>query len=136
MVASAVGNEEEEEEDAVAIDTGVIYFAPAAAGALAALLDENLFARCTARGLVSPAAPPLRLELYSDMLCALGGGMGRGREEYLRMDGTPAAVAADLRAARQRLWGLLGPLPFEAWAPEGARFAHLGTTRELVEVRQ
>lgn len=129
------------EEEAVAIDTGVIYFAPAAAGALAALLDEAPFARCTARGLASSSSSssppsPLRLELYSDMLCALGGGMGRGREEYLRMDGTPAAVAADLLAARQRMWGLLGPLPFEAWAPEGARFAHLGTTRELVEVRE
>jgi len=119
----------------VAIDTGVIYLAPEAAAALAALLDEAPFSRCTARGIQGGSAPPLRLELYSDMLCALSGGMGQGREEYLRMDGTKALAPSDLQAARARLWDLMNPLPFAALAPEGARFAHLGTTAELMEVR-
>jgi fucokinase len=121
-------------EEVVTIDTGVLYFAPEAARALASLLDESPFNRCTARG-ITAAAPPLRLELYSDMLCALSGGMGHGFGEYLRMDGTPAAVATDLKVARERLWGLMNPLPFAALAPEGALFAHLGTTAELMEVR-
>lgn len=129
-------------EELVAIDTGVIYFGPDAAAALAGLLDEAPFDRCTARGLaghgggVGGASPPLRLELYSDMLCALSGGMGRGLSEYLRMEGTPAAAAADLLAARERLWALFNPLPFAALAPPQARFGHLGTTAELMEVRE
>ena len=122
-------------EEIVAIDTGVIYFAPDAAAALAGLLDEAPFDRCTARGLAEGGgAPPLRLELYSDVLCALGGGMGKGRDEYLQMEGTPAVAAADLLAARERLWALFNPLPFAALAPQGARFGHLGTTAELMEM--
>lgn len=123
-------------EEMVAIDTGVICFAPDAAAALAGLLDEAPFDRCTARGLAEGGggAPPLRLELYSDILCALGGGMGKGREEYLRMEGAPAVAAADLLAARKRLWSLFNPLSFAALAPPGARFGHLGTTAELMEM--
>ncbi|CAN0315770.1 unnamed protein product, partial [Phaeothamnion confervicola] len=56
----------------VAVDTGLVVFWPAAAAALAALSSNPALAGCTARG-VSAGTPPLRLELYSDLLFALSG---------------------------------------------------------------
>jgi hypothetical protein len=54
----------------VRVDTGVVYLSPGPTEALWQLLEQEPFTACTLRG-VSAGQPPLRLELYSDMMCAL-----------------------------------------------------------------
>ena len=47
-----------------------MYFAPDTTETLVQLLERAPFTGCTTKGVLS-GAPPLRLELYSDMLLAL-----------------------------------------------------------------
>lgn len=71
----------------VLLDTGVIYFSPPATALLLDLARTAPLDRCTYLGVDSDARP-LRVELYSDIMMAMGGGMGLSREDY---HATPAA---------------------------------------------
>ena len=64
---------------------------------------------------------------------ACSNGVGQSHEGYLHMDNNPSGP---LLEARQALWQLLSDVPFSAVTPNDAKFAHLGTTMELMEVSE
>ena len=117
-------------DDTVLLDTGVLYFAPPAVAHLVELARTHPLERCTYLG-VDSAHPPLRLELYSDVMMALGGGAGLTRAQY---DATPTAdaSASSVAAARELLWRSLAHHPFSVVVVEGGGFTHVGTTAEYL----
>ena len=65
----------------VLVDTGVVYFSRPAALKLLALARGAPISACTYLAL-DMRVPPLRVELYSDVMLAMGGGLGASEEEY------------------------------------------------------
>jgi len=107
----------------VLVDSGVVAFDEKSTATLLQLCSEPPFDGCVG------AAEPFRFELYSDIMLALGGVLSR--EEYFSLpDGDKNPARA--RAGRERLWDRLAATPFSAVMVPTARFAHLGTTAELL----
>eukprot|EP00419_Tripos_fusus_P013107 CAMPEP_0172668432 /NCGR_PEP_ID=MMETSP1074-20121228/9055_1 /TAXON_ID=2916 /ORGANISM="Ceratium fusus, Strain PA161109" /LENGTH=568 /DNA_ID=CAMNT_0013485079 /DNA_START=46 /DNA_END=1752 /DNA_ORIENTATION=+ len=107
----------------VLVDSGVVAFDEKSTTTLLQLCSEPPFDGCVG------AAEPFRFELYSDIMLALGGVLRK--EEYLSLpdaDKNPARA----RAGRERLWDRLEKTPFSAVMVPTAKFAHLGTTAELL----
>ena len=118
----------------VLIDSGVIYFSPPAVAALVDVARRSPLDASTYLGLDAGLPPPaLRIELYSDIMLAMGGGLGASKEEY---QGTPTADIGPMprmRAARDLLWDALSDTtPFFATVVEGGGFSHVGTTPEYL----
>ncbi|CAB1121170.1 FK/GFPP [Ectocarpus sp. CCAP 1310/34] len=123
----------------VAIDSGVVVFSGAATWALTSLALSETFKGCTSRG-VAGGASALRLELYSDILLALrtGGATGESAEgmldAYLEACGPVLPPDHDVSKARREIWDALSGFPLGALLLQGAKFVHLGTTPELMEM--
>lgn len=115
-------------DGSVLLDSGVVFFDAPTAVALARAHTAPPLRASTGLG-VSAGDPALRTELYSDVILATQGGMGRGRAEYLADGG--CAEGSALWAAREALWAALHGVAMHMVAPDGARFAHVGTTEEL-----
>jgi len=121
-------------DDTVLLDTGVVYFSPPATAALVDLARTHPLDCCSYLG-VDQDRRPLRVELYSDVMLAMGGGMGLTKAEYMA---TPTAAdatsAATLAASRELLWDALTGVPFYATVVEGGGFCHVGTTAEYLQL--
>ena len=123
----------------VLIDSGVVYFAPTAVTRLLEVARAPPLDSCSYLGLdagaVGGAAPPaLRIELYTELMMAMGGGLGATREEYGAVPTADTGSPARMAAARDMLWERLHQLPFHALVVEGGGFAHVGTTTEYLEL--
>lgn len=112
----------------VLLDSGVVFFDGPTAVALARAHTRPPLRASTGLG-VSAGDTALRTELFSDVLLAAQGGMGRGRGPYLADGGV--ADGSALCAAREALWEALHATALHMAAPRGAEFAHVGTTEEL-----
>lgn len=84
---------------------------------------------CTYQG-VESGVPPLRLELYSDIMMALGHGVGYTRQEYMGSAHSGTVDDPALQRARCLLWKVLFEVPFFVEARSGTRMCHVGTTQE------
>ena len=116
----------------VLIDSGVVYFSPSATGTLLALAEAAPLDCCTYRG-VDMGRSALRIELYSDMMMALDGGLGLTKEQYHATPISDALSPLNITSwAREVLWEALTPLPFHALVLEGGGFAHVGTSSEYL----
>ena len=116
----------------VLVDSGVVAFDGAASAALRALAAAPPLDGATATG-AARGAPSIRVELYSDILLAVGAVSGLERDAYLTLE----SPDAPLRAARERLWAAFARVGFGACVASGARgaaFGHLGTTREQMSM--
>lgn len=114
--------------DQVLLDTGVIYFSPPATATLLDLAQTAPVLSCTYLG-VDTATRPLRVELYSDMLLAMSGGLGQTFAQFRDMD-TADLDPGRIAAARGLLWRNLSPMPLFAAVAQGGTFLHVGTTPE------
>ncbi|MEW6236892.1 MAG: L-fucokinase [Candidatus Omnitrophota bacterium] len=110
----------------VLVDSGVVYFCGETTKTLLNLHVAPPLDACTYLG-VDNGAVPLRFELYSDILLCMA--QNAERETYI---GDPASPA--LRRARELLWNSLHTVPFHAAVSQAGVFAHLGTTREYVDM--
>eukprot|EP00937_MAST-01D_sp_MAST-1D-sp2_P001135 g1135.t1 len=124
-------------EEGVAIDTGVLHFDNASTAALLALSDAQPFVNCTKAG-----TKAFRVELYSDIMLAFGlpgaaesaGQMAARKAAFLAMKPSDADAVAS-KQGRELLWEALSAMATHAVLPRpGCRFAHLGTTAELMEM--
>jgi hypothetical protein len=116
----------------VLIDSGVIYFSPPATAQLLELSVTHPFECCTYQGLDCDRRA-LRIELYSDIMMAMGNGLGLRFDEYKAI--TSSETRADeLLKAREVLWAKLCRMPFFAATAEGGDFAHVGTTTEYLQL--
>ncbi|CAM9220965.1 unnamed protein product [Discosporangium mesarthrocarpum] len=136
-----------EDQADVAVDTGVVLFEGEAASTLVQLAKSPLLRGCTTRG-ATEGVPPLRLELYSDIMLALNTGTmqvpatearddrgnGEGKHGFLSSCGPCLPQDHPLTVARTLLWDSLHVFPLGALLLEGASFVHLGTTPELCEM--
>lgn len=99
-------------DNTVLIDTGVIYFSKPAVATLLTLARTLPLSNCTYLGLDS-GLPALRVELYSDIMLAMGYGLGRSFDAYA------ALPTADLNpdttlTGRKLMWDALFSTPFHA----------------------
>lgn len=76
---------------------------------------------------------PLRLELYSDILNAIGGNLETHNEEVYMKLGTESSNPT-LPQARKMLWNTLKYIPFYCNSPETGSFFHTGTTKEFIDL--
>lgn len=113
--------------DELLVDSGVVALDSASVTKLLELSCQSPFDGCVG----AEGASPFRFELYSDLMLALGGVMDQ--EAYLAMPGADRQ-AGRTRAGRELLWSALQETDFTAVVVPGARFAHLGTTAELLAV--
>jgi hypothetical protein len=116
----------------VLIDSGVIYFSPPATSILLELATTHPFECCTYQGLDCNRRA-LRVELYSDIMMAMGGGLGLSRAEYSAIASSEARADV-LALARDVLWAKLRRTAFFAATAEGGDFAHVGTTTEYLQL--
>ncbi|KAA0177910.1 hypothetical protein FNF27_00458 [Cafeteria roenbergensis] len=112
----------------VLLDSGVIYFSPPATSTLLELAQTAPVLSCTYLG-VDTATRPLRVELYSDLLLAMSGGLGQTFAQFHDMD-TADLNPDRIAAARGLLWRDLSPMPLFAAVAQGGTFLHVGTTPE------
>ena len=139
-------------DGSVLIDSGVIYFSPPATATLLTLARTHPLDSCTYQGL-DCSNKPLRIELYSDIMMAMGcddeGGAGSGsgsgsespaptrlgltRRKYFEVDSSEGDKEL-LKKAREVMWAKLTGTPFFAAVVEGGDFAHVGTTREYLQL--
>lgn len=119
-------------DDTVLLDCGIVYFDRASTARLLELKSAKPLDACTYVG-PENGAPALRIELYSDIMMALGHGVGLSRDEYLGVASADTS-ASRVRDARLVLWSALSDTPFRALCVEGSRFCHVGTTIELLEL--
>ena len=125
----------------VLIDSGVIFFSGEATSILLDLAHTDPLDSCTYQGL-DCGRPALRVELYSDIMMAMGGGLGLSKGDYSSFDVVPSEVAksgdakmkAALLRARDVMWERLYDMPFYAAVVEGGDFAHVGTTLEYLQL--
>lgn len=119
----------------VYVDTGVVFLDASCTRALAAAHLAPPLSAGTFLG-SDAGLPPLRTELYSDFMLALGGGMGTARDAFIASGDAPdPTAAAALRAARRLLWDALSGAQLHVIAcGAAARFAHVGTTPEYVQL--
>ncbi|CEL98093.1 unnamed protein product [Vitrella brassicaformis CCMP3155] len=113
----------------IAVDTGVVYFDTTTTQRLVEMAQSPVLAGCTEAGL-KEGQPPLRTELYSDIMLALSGA-STDQEGYLRHDGGSPPEA--LVRAREMLWKELQTVGFSVAMPSEMDFLHLGTTKELMD---
>ena len=115
-------------DQTVLLDSGVVFFCRDTTETLLGFHVTPPLDACTYLG-VDNGAPPLRFELYSDILIAMA--QSTRYEDYLEMpiaDPQPERV----RHARKILWNTLRPFSFRACAAEQGRFIHLGTIPEYL----
>lgn len=110
----------------VLLDCGVIYFCSQTTRTFLNCHIAPPLDACTYLG-VDSGAPPVRYELYSDVLFCLA--KQTKWETYL------AEVRHDpqLLKIRTFLWNTIRGVPFHAVVAEDGQFLHLGTTRETVD---
>jgi len=121
-------------DDTVLLDTGVIYFSPPATATLMEVASTYPCDSCSYLG-VDMNRTPLRVELYSDVMMAMGGGMGLSLEAYHKTPSSDVpANAARLAAARDVMWSSLNAVPFYAAVVEGGGFCHVGTSEEYLQL--
>jgi fucokinase len=128
----AAGGAVRASDDTVLIDSGVVYFSPPATATLVALARTYPLDCCTYLGL-DMSRRPLRIELYSDIMMAMGGGMGLTKADYHKV-ATSDAQLDRIAAARDILWSSLLAMPFYACVVEGGFFSHVGTTSEYLQL--
>ena len=116
----------------VLIDSGVIYFSPPATAQLLELAVTHPFESCTYQGLDCDRRA-LRIELYSDIMMAMGGGLGLSHAEYKTIASSETRLDI-LALARDVLWSKLRRMAFYAATAEGGDFAHVGTTSEYLQL--
>ena len=121
-----------EADQSVLIDSGVIYFSPPATATLLELARTYPLDCCTYLGLDMHRLP-LRIELYSDIMMAMGGGMGLTKEAFHRV-ATSDTQADRIATSRDILWARLLDVPFFACVVEGGHFSHVGTTAEYLQL--
>ena len=114
----------------VFLDSGVIYFPRKTVSSLIDLARQPVVRRCTYMS-VDSNETPIRIELYSDILMAFAGGMGRGHDGFLGIEFADSDVEA-VTVVREALWQEFQGCPLYAYAPDGAQFAHVGTTPEYL----
>ena len=116
----------------VALDSGVLYVdAPTSKALLKLCTDDGGALRsATSRGAAGGCA---RVELYSDVLNAVSGGGYDDFASYAAMK-ADEADPAKVRRFREALWAALRPVELRVHRPPGARFAHLGTTAEYMDL--
>lgn len=119
-------------DQTVLIDSGVIYFSLPATLTLLNLARTYPLDCCTYLGL-DMNRKPLRIELYSDIMMAMGGGMGLTKEDYHKV-ATSDTQAARIATSRDILWAALIDMPFYACVVEGGHFSHVGTTSEYLQL--
>ena len=117
-------------DNTVYIDSGIVYFCAETAKKILSLNVLPPLDACTYLG-VDNGAIPLRIELYTDILhCMVE---STQKEEYLSIPSDAKDLAA-LQRARERLWETLRSTPFHAIAAKNGKFAHLGTTKEYIDL--
>lgn len=119
-------------DDTVLIDSGVIYFSHDATMVLIALARTYPLDCCTYLGL-DMHRRPLRIELYSDIMMAMGGGMGLTKADYHAV-ATSDTQLDRIASAREIMWNKLLDMPFYAAVVEGGHFSHVGTTTEYLQL--
>ncbi|CAM9708713.1 unnamed protein product [Chrysoparadoxa australica] len=117
------------------IDTGIVVFGPLAASKLLKLAQSCSFNGCCSHGAIE-GIPPLRLELYSDLLlaCRMGHGDGTLQTYLTQAAGGKKEVELPLSQARTELWETFHDCALKAVCLKGGRFAHLGTSDELLQM--
>ena len=119
-------------DQTVLIDSGVIYFSLPATLTLLNLARTYPLDCCTYLGL-DMNRKPLRIELYSDIMMAMGGGMGLTKDDYHKV-ATSDTQSARIATSRDILWAALIDMPFYACVVEGGHFSHVGTTSEYLQL--
>ncbi|MDX9755056.1 MAG: L-fucokinase [bacterium] len=114
----------------VLLDSGIVYFCGDTTTKILTLNVLPPLDACTYLG-VDSGAVPLRIELYSDIL--LGMAARTEKETYMAMESSAKDLSA-LHRAREQLWQTLRPLSFQAIVAENGLFAHLGTTKETIDL--
>ncbi len=118
------------EDGNILLDSGILYFCPETTRILLSLNVVPPLDACSYLG-VDNGALPLRIELYSDILVCLV--QGTDQTEYFNMPSDATSLNA-LRAAREKLWENLHELSFHAIIVDEGEFAHIGTSKEYVEL--
>lgn len=118
------------DDDTVLLDSGIVYFDQDTTNLLVYLSSHPPLLACTFLGPESDVVP-LRVELYSDILMALGGGTGLSMDEYLAVD-TSDPSAERIAVGRRTLWETLSATPFHTVFVHGSGILHLGTTGEYI----
>jgi len=138
----------------VMLDAGVIYFPPDAVGHFLQLAAEDPFRSCCVDPSPFPLAHdpvlplgasmhprtgmddtgrPIRFELYTDCLLPMNPSMTF--DDYLNSPPPDARTDAHrLRQTRTRLWQVLHPLTCYVACHTQAKFYHLGTQQERMEL--
>ena len=118
----------------VLIDSGVIYFSPTATLQLTELARTHPLDCTTYLGL-DMDRKALRIELYSEVMMAMGGGLGLSKAAY---HATPTSdgdgLSPRMTAARDAIWETLTDTAFHTMVVEGGGFAHVGTTVEYLQL--
>ena len=117
-------------DDQALIDSGIVYFCAETTKKILSLNVLPPLDACTYLG-VDNGAIPLRVELYSDILSCMV--ENTQKDEYLTMP-SDAKDLSSLQRARERLWDSLRSLSFHAIVAYNGKFAHLGTTKEYVDL--
>lgn len=124
------------------LDSGVVFFDAATTQILTNIHLYPPLDACTYMG-VDSGANPLRIELYSDIMEALGDSpltyddymnlptSAKKYEAWLRIERSVQAV----RDARAIFWRHLRKIQFNVAVPEQSDFVHVGTTVRFVARR-
>ena len=118
-----------DENGRIAVDTGILVFAPKCVATLAELAGARLSGGPLelGEGVLGHHCAEVSLHLYDEICGALA--TSADRETYLNRP-YEALDPVKGRAARERVWEALRGLPFRAAVLEQASFLHFGTTRQ------
>ncbi|KAK8795498.1 hypothetical protein WA158_000155 [Blastocystis sp. Blastoise] len=117
------------EKELVYLDSGVVFFD---ANTTQILVNIHLYPpldACTYMG-VDGGATPLRIELYSDIMEALGSSPIT-YDEYLNSPTSSSHIGL-VKEARSIFWKHLRKIQFNVATPKNSSFVHVGTTKETV----
>lgn len=119
----------------MALDSGVVFFDAATTQILTNIHLYPPLDACTYMG-VDSGANPLRIELYSDIMEALGDSpltyedymnLPTSAKKYVQLGSIERSVQA-VRDARAIFWKHLRKIQFNVAVPEQSDFVHVGTT--------
>lgn len=117
-------------KEKVVLDSGVVFFDAETTQILTNIHLYPPLDACTYMG-VDNGTAPLRIELYSDIMEALGNSP-LTYEQFLDLPTASKNLAA-VREARVLFWKHLRPIQFHVAVPSNSDFVHVGTTLENVE---
>lgn len=118
------------EVEKVSLDSGVVFFDAQTTQILTNIHLYPPLDACTYMG-VDNGATPLRIELYLDIMEALGDSP-LTYDEYMNLPTSGKQMHA-VKEARSIFWKHLRKIQFNVACPPLSDFVHVGTTRENIE---